>query len=239
MVKCSSTPRRLAVALLFFMLSAVPGGARAEAFKLLVFGDSLTHGYGLAAPDSFPAQLEARLTADGWPVTVVNAGNSGDTTAAGLARVDWSLAGRPDGVIVELGANDALRGIDPARTRANLEEILKRIGQQGLPLLLAGMRAPRNLGRDYAEAFDRIFPDLAEQLKVAFYPFFLEGVALRPDLNQADGIHPNREGVAEIVTRIAPYVERLLEDAGVDRQRDGHRDDGQGHGGRLVLYGGL
>jgi acyl-CoA thioesterase-1 len=239
MVKCSSTPHRLAVALLFFMLSAVPGGARAEAFKLLVFGDSLTHGYGLAAPDSFPAQLEARLTADGWPVTVVNAGNSGDTTAAGLARVDWSLAGRPDGVIVELGANDALRGIDPARTRANLEEILKRIGRQGLPLLLTGMRAPRNLGRDYAEAFDRIFPDLAEQLKVAFYPFFLEGVALRPDLNQADGIHPNREGVAEIVTRIAPYVERLLQDAGVDRQRDGHRDDGQGHGGRLVLYGGL
>jgi acyl-CoA thioesterase-1 len=110
MVKCSSTPRWLAAALVFFMLSAVPGGARGEAFKLLVFGDSLTHGYGLAAPDSFPAQLEARLTADGWPVTVVNAGNSGDTTAAGLARVDWSLAGRPDGVIVELGRPGAYQG---------------------------------------------------------------------------------------------------------------------------------
>lgn len=211
-----------------------PGTAKAETFKLLVFGDSLVHGYGLAPGDSFPAQLEARLHADGWPVSVINAGNSGDTTAAGLARVDWSLAGKPDAVIVELGANDALRGIDPAQTRANLEEILLRIREQGLPLLLAGMRAPRNLGREYTQAFDRIFPELAEQLKVAFYPFFLEGVALRPDLNQADGIHPNRAGVSEIVGRIVPYVERLLRDAGVDRKLGGHRDEGKGHGGRRI-----
>ena len=199
-----------------------------------MFGDSLVHGYGLAPPDSFPAQLEARLVADGWPVRVINAGNSGDTTAAGLARVDWSLAGSPDAVIVELGANDALRGIDPTQTRANLEQILRRIRQQGLPLLLAGMRAPRNLGRDYSDAFDQIFPDLAKQLKVALYPFFLEGVALRPELNQADGIHPNRAGVSEIVGRIGPYVERLLRDAGVDRQRNGHRGDEQGQDGRRI-----
>ena len=234
MVDSSTTPRGLAAALFILVFLSVPALARAETFKLLVFGDSLVHGYGLTPSDSFPAQLEARLIADGWPVTVINAGNSGDTTAAGLARVDWSLADQPDAVIVELGANDALRGIDPSRTRDNLKRILLRIRQEGLPLLLAGMRAPRNLGRDYTEAFDRIFPDLAEQLKVAFYPFFLEGVALRPDLNQADGIHPNRAGVSEIVGRIVPYVERLLREAGVDRQRDGHRDDGQGHGDRRI-----
>ncbi len=232
MIESLAMTRRFAAALLFCGWMVAPGTAQAESFKLLVFGDSLVHGYGLAPIDSFPAQLEARLAANGWPVTVINAGNSGDTTAAGLARVDWSLAGKPDAVIVELGANDALRGIDPSQTRDNLEQILLRIRGQGLPLLLAGMRAPRNLGRDYTEAFDRIFPELADQLNVALYPFFLEGVALRPDLNQADGIHPNRAGVTEIVGRIVPYVERLLRDAGIDKQRDGHRDEGQGHGGR-------
>ena len=188
-----------------------------EPVRLLAFGDSLTHGYGLPQGDTFPEQLEAALAAEGRAVTVLNGGNSGDTTAAGLARLDWALADQPDAVIVELGANDGLRGIDPGDTRRNLDAILAKLTAQGLPVLLAGMLAPRNLGPEYAGAFDSVFPDLAEKYDVALYPFFLDGVALEPELNQPDGIHPNREGVSVIVERILPSVLALLDQVAAER----------------------
>ena len=199
----------------FLALSALIAqapAATAKPLKLLTFGDSLIHGYGLAGGDTFPEQLESALRARGYAVQVLNGGNSGDTTAAGLARLDWALADRPDAVLIELGANDGLRGIDPKSTYQNLDAILARLAAEGLPVLLAGMLAPRNLGVDYAEAFDAVFPALAEKHGVAFYPFFLDGVAVQPALNQADGIHPNRAGVAVIVERILPQVEALIEE---------------------------
>ncbi|HMA16031.1 MAG TPA: arylesterase [Kiloniellaceae bacterium] len=177
----------------------------------MAFGDSLTHGYGLGPGETFPEQLEAALQADGFDVTVLNAGNSGDTTAGGLARLDWALADDPDAMIVELGANDGLRGLDPAATYANLDAMLTKLKDAGLPVLLAGMLAPPNLGREYGEAFNAVYPRLAEKHDVLLYPFFLDGVAAERALNQGDGIHPNAEGVAEIVARIKPHVVRLLE----------------------------
>ncbi len=184
--------------------------------RLLAFGDSLTAGYGLPKDDSFAAQLERVLETEGLAVTVINAGVSGDTSAGGLARLDWTLAGTSggglDGVIVELGANDALRGIDPEVTYDNLDAILSEISRRGLPVLLAGMRAPPNLGPEYARAFNGIYPRLADKHGVALYPFFLEGVAANPELNQADGIHPNTRGVAVIVKGMAPAVKVLLKD---------------------------
>ncbi len=201
----------MALSLLFFGgLASFVMAAEAPPLRLLAFGDSLTHGYGLALEDTFPVRLEAALRARGYRVEVINGGNSGDTTAAGLARLDWSLADHPDAVLVELGANDALRGLDPAQTRDNLDRILARLVALDLPVLLAGMQAPRNLGKDYTEAFDRIFPELSEHHRVALYPFFLEGVALDPALNQADGIHPNAAGVAVIVERMLPAVIDLI-----------------------------
>lgn len=201
-----------AVALAALLLPAAAGGAADPApLRILAFGDSLVHGYGLAAEDTFPAQLERALLRAGHRVEVLNGGNSGDTTAAGLARLEWVLSDRPDLAIVELGANDGLRGIDPGETYRNLDQILGRMKAEGIPVLLAGMLAPRNLGADYAEAFDAVFPRLAEAHDVAFYPFFLDGVAMEPELNQADGIHPNAAGVAQVVERILPSVERLIE----------------------------
>ena len=178
--------------------------------RLLVLGDSLAAGYGLAAEEAFPAQLERALQQAGHNVTVINAGVSGDTTAGGLARLDWTLADNPDLVLVELGGNDALRGLPPEETRANLDAILERLGRAGAEVLLAGMQAPRNLGEEYTTAFNRVYPQLAKQHRVTFYPFFLDGVALDPSLNQADGIHPNIRGVAVIVARILPFVEDAL-----------------------------
>ena len=174
--------------------------------RVLVLGDSLTAGYGLPLEESFPARLEAALRAEGFDVEVVNGGVSGDTTAGGLARLDWLLADRPDLVIVELGGNDALRGLDPDETRRNLDAILVRLGRDAIPALLAGMQAPRNLGKAYVARFDRIYPELAARHDVALYPFFLEGVATDPALNQDDGIHPNARGVMVIVEKILPYV---------------------------------
>ncbi len=200
--------RALVFNLLALFALALPAAA-ADRPLILAFGDSLTHGYGLAGPETFPVQLEKALAAQGLPAKVVNAGVSGDTSAGGLARLDWALsdpAGKPDLVIVELGANDALRGIDPASTEANLDQILSRIEAQGITVLLAGMKAPPNMGADYVAAFDAIFPRLAEKHRVAFYPFFLDGVAADPALNQADGMHPNGTGVARIVDRITPAV---------------------------------
>jgi acyl-CoA thioesterase-1 len=178
----------------------------AEPLRILAFGDSLTAGYGLNEQDSFPAQLELALGAAGVNASVINAGVSGDTSAGGLARLDWALVDRPDLVIVELGANDALRGLDPATIAANLDAILTRLRADGRGVLLAGMWAPPNLGADYADAFNAIYPVLAERHGVPLYPFFLDGVAADRALNQDDGIHPNAAGVRVIVRRILPHV---------------------------------
>ncbi len=178
--------------------------------RILALGDSLTAGYGVAPQDAFPARLQAKLARDGTAARVINAGVSGDTTAGGLARLDWALADRPDIVLVELGANDALRGIDPKLTFDNLDKILARLAAMRVKVLLLGMRAPPNWGRDYQAEFDAIYPKLAEKYRVPLYPFFLDGVAMDPALNQGDGLHPNAKGVEAIVARVEPYVMRLL-----------------------------
>lgn len=178
---------------------------------IVAFGDSLTAGYGLKASDSFPAQLQMALRAKGYKVTIVNAGVSGDTTADGLRRFDWSLQPKPDGVILELGANDALRGINPKEPRANLDKMLATLKSQNIDVLLAGMKAPNNWGPDYVKDFDTIYIDLAAKYEVELYPFFLEGVALDPAFSQPDGEHPTADGVAEIVKRIMPDAEALVE----------------------------
>jgi acyl-CoA thioesterase-1 len=185
--------------------------AQAPAKTLLVFGDSLSAGYGLAAADGFVTKLGSALAAAGYRISLVNGSVSGDTSAGGLARVDWSLADNPDFVLVELGANDGLRGLDPQAMEANLDAILAKFGARHIPVLLAGMYAPRNLGRDYDQAFDGVFPRLAAKHGVPLYPFFLDGVATDPALNQPDGLHPNRGGVDVIVAKIMPYVTRLLD----------------------------
>lgn len=204
--------------LLGLMLLVTDGTAAAAPARLMAYGDSLTHGYGLPAGETFPEQLEAALRDAGLDVTVINAGNSGETSAGGRARLDWALADAPDAVILELGANDGLRGLDPAATYDNLDAMLARLTSEGLPVLLAGMLAPPNLGREYGEDFNAVYPRLAEKHGVPLYPFFLDGVALVPELNQADGIHPNAAGVAVIVERIAPHVIRLLENADLARR---------------------
>jgi acyl-CoA thioesterase-1 len=201
----------LAAACAILVGAVAPGGAAGAPVRILAFGDSLIHGYGLPAGETFPEQLEAALRARGFDVRVSNGGNSGDTTAAGRARLDWALAVRPDIVLVGLGANDFLRGLDPAAAYANLDAILARLGADGLPVLLAGMLAPRNLGADYAAEFDAIYPRLAQKHGVPLYPFFLDGVALDPALNQPDGLHPNAAGVRVIVERIAPSLVDLIE----------------------------
>jgi acyl-CoA thioesterase-1 len=198
----------LVAAGLCLMIGGRPAAAHIPV--ILDFGDSLTAGYGLAPEQAFPARLETALRGQGIEARVVNAGVSGDTTAGGLARLDWALADRPDLVILELGANDALRGIDPATVRDNLDKMIGKIEANGAKMLLVGMLAPPNWGADYANAFDRIFPELAKAHDVPLYPFFLEGVAMKPELNQPDGLHPNEHGVAVLVDRLAPVVARLV-----------------------------
>lgn len=197
------------VAIVGFGVAANDAVAERE-LVVVAFGDSLTAGYGLPATDVFPVQLETRLREEGLRVRVLNSGVSGDTTAGGRARLDWVLWDNPDALIVELGANDALRGIDPAEAARNLNEMLEKLKQKGIRVLLAGMLAPPNLGERYSKAFNAIYPDLAAAHNVMLYPFFLDGVAAQPHLNQLDGIHPNAKGVAIIVERISPYVKRLL-----------------------------
>ncbi len=176
----------------------------------MVLGDSLTAGYGLPAEDAFTARLQAALDEGGIAAVVINAGVSGDTTAGGLARIEWALSDRPTHAIVELGANDALRGIDPKTTRRNLDAIVSRLQAEGVEIMLAGMYAPPNWGREYEADFRSIYPDLAKKYGVGLYPFFLDGVAAQSELNQPDGIHPNEKGVEVIVERILPSVRRLL-----------------------------
>ncbi len=202
--------------LLLLILGITGPGLRAaeQPLRILALGDSLTAGYGLAAADSFPAQLERALNDRGTSVQVLNAGVSGDTTAGGLARLEWALVDNPELVILALGANDSLRAVAPEITRANLAAILEKLQARQLPVLLAGMYAPPNLGQTYQAAFDNIYPQLAAQYGALLYPFFLDGVATNPALNQADGIHPNSDGVAVLVQRIVPYVLRLIEQSG-------------------------
>ena len=177
---------------------------------ILDFGDSLTAGFGLPVGQAFPAKLEAWLHQRRMEVRVINAGVSGDTTAGGLARLDWALGDKPDLVILALGANDALRGIDPSTVRHNLNKIIEKIQDRGAKVLLIGMLAPPNWGEEYKHSFDRIFPELAEAHHLPLYPFFLEGVAMKPELNQPDGLHPNERGVGVLVDRIAPVVAGLI-----------------------------
>jgi acyl-CoA thioesterase-1 len=182
----------------------------ATPLRLLAFGDSLTAGYALPPGDGFVAKLQAALTARGYPVEVIDAGVSGDTSADGRSRLDWSLADNPQYAIVELGANDALRGIDPRETYANLDSILTTLADRHVKVLLAGMRAPRNMGNLYVREFDSVYSHLVARHGVALYPFFLDGVALDPDLTLLDGIHPNSRGIDRIVAGILPAVEALL-----------------------------
>jgi len=192
------------------LITLVLAGPAAATTRILAFGDSLTAGFGVAPEEAFPAQLAARLKADGYDVIVANGGVTGDTTAAGLARFEWTVGVHPDIVLLELGANDMLRGLDPSRAEANLDKMLAKLKAAKAKVLLLGMRASSNWGADYQRAFDAIYPALAKKYDVPLYPFFLEGVALDPKLNQPDMLHPNPAGVAEIVNRVAPAVERLL-----------------------------
>lgn len=189
-------------------LIAVTGHARE--LKLLAFGDSLIAGYGLPKKDGFSDQLEATLNHAGIRLKVINAGVSGDTSAGGLSRIDWALGANPDAILLELGANDSLRGIDPAITKMNLQKILTKLQKIETPILFAGMIAPPNMGKEYGLEFEKVYLELAEANEVIFYRFFLEGVAGVPELNQEDGIHPNKEGVLKIVKKIAPFVIELL-----------------------------
>jgi acyl-CoA thioesterase-1 len=193
------------------LLALSPPARAQEQKRLLVLGDSLTAGYGLPQAQAFPARLEAALLAQGVDVNVIDAGVSGDTTAGGLARLDWAIGNPPAGyAIVELGANDGLRGLSPAAMEQNLDAILTRLKAKSVRVLLAGMRAPPNLGRDYATEYEAVFPRLARKHDAVFYPFFLEGIAADATLNQGDGLHPNAAGVEAIVHRILPSVRQLL-----------------------------
>lgn len=182
----------------------------AEPVALVGFGDSLMAGYQLPQEDALPARLEKALVAEGLPVTIANAGVSGDTSAAGLARVDWSVPDGTKGVILELGANDSLRGIPPEETEKNLDSIIGRLKERGIAVLLVGTLAPPNMGPDYAERFNPIYPRLAEKHGVGLYPFVLDGVVTRPELQLEDGMHPNAKGVATMVERMTPAVRAFV-----------------------------
>ena len=192
------------------MALAATVSVRAETINIVGFGDSLMAGYELAPSDAFPVQLEAALRERGHDVSVANAGVSGDTSTGGLARLDWSVPEGTDAVLLELGANDALRGISPAQTRRNLDEMISRLKDRGIAVLLVGIVSPPNMGDSYAQKFNRIYPDLAASHDVPLYPFFLDGVALQPGLDIGDGMHPNAEGVAVMVSRFMPYAEDLI-----------------------------
>lgn len=192
------------------MVALVPVAAGAAPFQIVAFGDSLSAGYQLPQSNAFPVRLEAALKAKGHDVAVINAGVSGDTASDGVERMDWSV---PDGtqlVILELGANDMLRGLDPALTRTALTKILERLQARNINVLVCGMLATPNLGAEYRGSFETIYPDLAKQFNVPLYPFFLEGMARDPALTLSDGMHPNAAGVDTMVAHILPSVEKLI-----------------------------
>jgi acyl-CoA thioesterase-1 len=191
-------------------LALAPPARAAEPMKLVVFGDSLVAGFGLPASQSFPEVMQQMLAEKGYNVAMTNAGVSGDTASAGLARLDWSVPDGTQGVILELGANDMLRGIDPAVTKDALEKIITRLKERNIPVLLAGMLAAPNLGADYTARFNAIYPDLAREHGLILYPFFLDGVAGNTSLNQPDGLHPKPEGVRRIATAMLPTVEKFI-----------------------------
>ena len=199
--------------ILFMLLSfALPAQSQAAGpVRILALGDSLSAGYGLMQADAFPNQLQRALNDDGIDAVVINAGVSGDTSAGGLSRLEWALSEGVDAVIIELGANDGLRGLDPGETFKNLDAILSKLKRRELAILLTGMRAPPNLGEDYGREFSDIYPRLAKQHEVPFYPFFLEGVATIAELNQEDTIHPNARGVRVVTKSILPYVKEMLQ----------------------------
>jgi acyl-CoA thioesterase I len=178
--------------------------------KIVVLGDSLSAGFGLSGPEAFPSRLGAALKAKGVDAEIINAGVSGDTATGGLDRLGWSVPDGTDAVIVELGANDALRGVNPGVTRKALDGILQKLKSRNIPVLLAGMLSPPNMGADYAKEFDGIYPALAKEYGALLYPFFLDGVAADANLNQKDGMHPSSKGVDIIVERIMPKVEELI-----------------------------
>ncbi|HKD48740.1 MAG TPA: arylesterase [Rhizomicrobium sp.] len=202
----------LTIWLALFAISAV-NPAWARPLKILALGTSLTQGYGLPPGTEFTTQLQLALKAQGIDAEVVNAGVSGDTSADGLSRLSWSLADHPDAAILEMGSNDMLRGIAPSETEKNLRAMLATFQKEHIPVLFTGMHAQRNLGTDYVAQFDAIYPKLAKQYPVIFYPFILDGVALNPKLNQSDGLHPNPAGVKVIVARILPDVKKLVAEA--------------------------
>jgi acyl-CoA thioesterase-1 len=193
----------------FLLLGTVQ--AQAETLRIAMLGDSLTAGFGLPPQEALPVKLEKALKAAGRDVAIANHGVSGDTTAGGLSRLDWMMADKPKLVLVALGGNDALRGLDPAETERNLDAIITKIKAEGAAVMLFGMAAPRNFGPEYTKAFDGLYPRLAEKHKIPLYPFLLDGVAMDRDLNQADGIHPNIKGVGVLVSRIAPAVIKTID----------------------------
>jgi len=202
----------------FLTVAAISAGHAADRpVRIVMLGDSIAAGFGLPAQDALPAKLERALQAKGFAVTIANAGVSGDTSAGGLARLDWSVGEGTDAVILELGANDALHGSDPQLTQKALDTIITRLTKRKIAVLLTGMQAPRNLGADYAKAFDPIYPALAAAHDVVFYPFILDGVAGNPALNQADGMHPATAGVDVIVERLLPKTEELVRRAKAGR----------------------
>jgi acyl-CoA thioesterase-1 len=192
---------------LFFFASAK---GQAQPINLVGFGDSLMAGYELPADQAFPVRLEKLLKDKGHDVTITNAGVSGDTTADGLARVDWSIPDGTRGVILELGANDALRGLSPEESRSNLDAILKRLKERKIPVLLVGIVAPPNMGTDYEAKFNSIYKDLAANYSAPLYPFFLDGVAMQPSLQLKDGMHPNGDGTKMMAEKFLPTAEAFL-----------------------------
>ena len=209
------------IAVLMLALMTLVGPAQADAtkpIKLVILGDSLSAGLGLPAQDAFPAKLQKALQTRGIAVEMTNAGVSGDTSSGGRDRLDWSVPEGTEGVIVELGANDAMRGIDPDLTRAALSDIVQRLKARKIAVMLCGMLAPPNFGADYGARFNSIYPDLAKQFDVPLYPFFLDGVAADAKLNQADGIHPTAEGVDIVVEKMLPTVEAFVRTIGEQRR---------------------
>lgn len=200
----------LALIITFSLLTVQPAEGKIPQKTILAFGDSLTSGYGISLKKAFPAQLERKLAEEGYNVKVANAGVSGDTTSGGLLRLEWSLQEKPDFIIIELGANDMLRAIDPAITKKNLGKMLEMIKRKKIPMLLAGMKAAPNLGTLFTNNYPKMYATLAKKYNAVYYPFFLEGVAAEKGLIQDDGLHPTEEGVAVIVKNILPSVKELL-----------------------------